>query len=210
MGDHHQRRSQFPVEFEHQRHHLLAGRVVEAAGRLVREQQRRLLHEGPRQRHALLLAARQHPRIVRQPLPQPDALEHLPGLRAGIALTAQLQRQHHVLQRRQVGQQLEALEHEAQVRAAQRGAAVLVEREHVLPTQPHRAFGRRVQAREDGQQRALARARGADDGDRLPGLQLEIDVMQNGQHAVGILDRLADVIDFEDVLSHESTADAPP
>jgi len=43
----------------------------------------------------------------------------------------QLQRQHHVLQRRVAGQELERLEHEADLQRAQPCARVLVQREQV-------------------------------------------------------------------------------
>jgi hypothetical protein len=56
----HQRGAGFAVQLEHQLHHLLAGGEVQAAGGLVGQQHRRLDDEGARQRHALLLAARQH------------------------------------------------------------------------------------------------------------------------------------------------------
>ena len=151
MGDQHQRRSLLAVELEHQRHHLLAGGVVQAAGGLVGQQQRRPLHEGARQRDALLLAAREHTRVMRQPLLQPHPLQHLARLRLGIPLAAQFQRQHHGLQRGQVRQQLEALEHKAHMARAQRGALVLVQRKEVLPRQTDRAAAGRIQARQNAQ-----------------------------------------------------------
>ena len=103
----------------------LAGGEVEAAGRLVGQQHRGPHDEGARQRDALLLAARQHARIVAQPLAQADPLQHLGGQRARVVAAQQLERQHHVLQRVQVAEQLEALEHEAQLvaRAPRRAAS---------------------------------------------------------------------------------------
>ena len=53
----------------------LGGVLVEIAGRLVGEEQRRAHHQRPRDRDALLFAARQHARPVLQPPGQPDALE---------------------------------------------------------------------------------------------------------------------------------------
>ena len=76
------------------------------------------------------------------------------ALRARAA--CQLQRQHHVLQRREVAQQLEALEHEADLARPQGGPLVFVERKQVLAGQAHRPARGGVQPRDDGQQRALA------------------------------------------------------
>ena len=62
VSDQHQRRALPAAELEHQLHHLLAGREVEAAGRLVGQQQRGSIDEGARERDALLLAAREQAR----------------------------------------------------------------------------------------------------------------------------------------------------
>ena len=167
VGHQHQRRPGLAVELEHQRHHRLAGGEVEAAGRLVGEQQRRPDDEGARQRDALLLAARQHladSGAAARP-GRPGAASRWPAARASAA-ALQLERQHHVLERVQVAEQLEALEHEADLGGAHRGALVLVDREEVDAVEPDRAVGRRVEPGDDRQQRALARARGADDGHR--------------------------------------------
>ena len=45
--------------------------------------------------------------------------------------------------------------------------------------QLHAAGGGRVQPAQQVQQRALARARGADDGQRLAGMHLEVDAAQH-------------------------------
>ena len=61
------------VHLAQQRMQRVGGRLVEIAGRLVGQQQRRLHHQRPRHGHALLLAARQHPRPVLEPLAEADA-----------------------------------------------------------------------------------------------------------------------------------------
>ena len=67
------------VQLLEERHHLDRRAAVEIARRLVGEQQRRLRDERARDRHALLLAARQLARLVIQPLAEPHALERLRG-----------------------------------------------------------------------------------------------------------------------------------
>ncbi len=190
----HQRGPQLAVELEHQRHDGLAGGEIQAAGGLVGQQHRRLHHEGPRQRHALLLAARQHLGVVAQPLPQADPLEHLGGLRAGVPGARQLQRQHDVLQRAQVAHELETLEHKTDLLGAQGRAVVFAEGEQVLPGQPDRALGGGVQACDDGQQGAFARARSADNGGGFARGEREVNIAQNGQSTGGVGDRLENVL----------------
>ena len=56
----------------------IGGVLVEVAGRLVGQQERRLHDQRPRNRDALLLAARQHARPVRQALAEADALAAAP------------------------------------------------------------------------------------------------------------------------------------
>ena len=49
--------------------------------------------------------------VVAQPLGQADPAQHLDRGASGVGSSHQFQRQHDVFQRRQVAQQLEALEH---------------------------------------------------------------------------------------------------
>jgi hypothetical protein len=82
-------------------------------------------------------------------------------------LAAVEQRQLDVLLRRGARQQVEALEDEAEVAAAQQGALVAVERLHRHAAEQVGAGGGRVQAAEDVHRGRLARAAGAHDGDEL-------------------------------------------
>ena len=68
MRDQNQGGAQFFVQFEHQLHDVLAGGKVQAAGGLVCQQNGRFDHKGTGQRHALLLAAGKHTRVMTQPL----------------------------------------------------------------------------------------------------------------------------------------------
>ncbi len=112
---------------------------VEVAGGLVGEQQRRA---GSRTRApAPRAAARRRTagagsgRGARPGRPAAGSRAPAPSTSR---IAAQLQRQHHVLQRGQRGQQLEALEHEADLLAAHARAAVLVQRRQRCAVQHHR------------------------------------------------------------------------
>ncbi len=180
MGDQHQCRSEFLVQLEHQLHHRFAGCKVQAAGGLVGQQHGRLHHKGSGQRHALLLSARKHLGVMRQPFTQAHALEHFGGHGPGVFAAGQLQRQHDVFQRRQIAQQLEALKHETNFLRAQRSAVVFAQGKNVLPGQPDRALGWSVESGNDRQQCAFARARSTDNGRCFTRCQRKVDITQNG------------------------------
>ncbi len=106
---------------------LVAGGGVQVAGRLVGEQDGRPAEQGPRDRDPLLLAARQLGRAVGEAVAQAGLVDHrLQPLRVGLA-AGDRQRQQHVLARGQHRQQVEELEDEADVVAAQPGQLVVVE-----------------------------------------------------------------------------------
>ena len=76
VGDDRDRRAR-PVELAQQLEDLGAGDAVEAAGRLVGEDDRRSPDDRPRDRDPLPLAARQLVRAVAQPVAEPDPLERV-------------------------------------------------------------------------------------------------------------------------------------
>jgi len=75
VGDEDQRRPPHRVDVAHQIHDVPAVGAVEIAGRLVGQQDRRIVGQRPRQRHALLLSARQLRRVVMRAAGQADLLE---------------------------------------------------------------------------------------------------------------------------------------
>ena len=100
----------------------LGGVLVEVAGRLVREQQRGFHDQRARDRDALLLAARQHPRPMLEPLAEPDPRQQ--ARRARLPLRRRPPRDAHrhlgVLERGELRQQVMELEHEADVPVPER------------------------------------------------------------------------------------------
>src|SRR6266851_5498091 len=181
VGHEHERGARFRVHLEHEVDHARAGRSVEISGGLVGKEELRLNHECARKRHALLLAARERLRVVPQPLGKPDAREHFRRAVRCARFARELQGQHHVLQRVQRRQQLERLEHEAEEARPERRAPVLVQSEEIGAVQAHSTRARRIEAREQAEKRRFARARGADDGHRVAGHDLERNVLQNNQ-----------------------------
>jgi hypothetical protein len=184
MGHEQQRRAAFAVQLEQEVDHLAAGRRVQVAGRLVREQQLRPGHEGARDRDALLLAARELLGIVVHAVGKAHSRQHRARIRLRAHGAGKLERKHHVFQSGHRRQELERLEHEADHAPAQRGAPVFVEREQVVAVDPHRSGARRVEPRQQPEQRRLSRSGHADDCDRLSHADLETNVRENGQFRI--------------------------
>ena len=116
------------VDVPHELEDLGARVGVELAGRLVGEEHLRLVRQGDRHGHALLLAAAEALGPMIRPLPQPDQREQLARAippRAAVA-TVEDHRQLDVLGRRQVGQQVARglLPHEADDAAPVRASAL--------------------------------------------------------------------------------------
>ena len=118
---------------------LAAGLGVEVAGRLVREDDGRLRDQRAGDRDALLLAARELGRTVAAAILEADRLDQLvaPGLVR--VLARDRQRQRDVLLGAQHRQQVEELEDEADVLAAELRQVGVVERGDLVAGDRHRA-----------------------------------------------------------------------
>ena len=89
-----------------------------------------------------------------------------------------MSRQLHVLQGRQVLDQVVELEHEAHVIAPVGGELLFIEGRDPLAVQVHLPLGRSVHAAQDVQDGGLPRTGGADDDTELPLLNLEVHIVQ--------------------------------
>src|SRR5690606_11743622 len=161
VGDEHERRAARAGQFLHQADDAFAARGPETARRLVGEQDPRLMDERARERDALLLAARELRRIMIEPTAQAHALEQRGGPRGDVSVAAQLERHLHVLERGQRRQELERLKDEADVIAPETCPLVLGQRREIGAVDRDRAAARRVETREEPEQRCLAAARRA-------------------------------------------------
>ena len=119
VGDHHDRLAELAHGPPHEVEDLGAGGGVEIAGRFVGEDDLRPAGQRPAHGDPLLLAARQFAGPMARAIDESDGLDHLvePGpvrLHAG-----EVHRQGDVLERRQGRHEVEGLEHEADLVAAQ-------------------------------------------------------------------------------------------
>ena len=177
----------------------LAGPVVQGAGGLVAQQQARVFGQGPGDGHPLLLPAGELRGEVLQPVGQAHLLQHLPGVQG---VLAELGRDLHVLQRREVGDQVVKLEDKAHLRAAEGGQALFVKGGELLGADKDPAPGEGVHAAQDVQKRGLARAGLPHDDAELPLPHGEAHVVQGGDlHLPGAVD-LFYVFKADEVLVH--------
>ncbi len=170
-----------------ERVHLRARAGIERPERLVEQQHARLARERLRDREPLLHAARERARILVAMRAKPHRGEQ------GFALVDRLAprratqaRQHrtfgelvadqHVAEHGEVREHRVALEHDAAVRPR------LVRQRRAV--EQHRAAGRPLLPEHHAQERALAAARRADDGDEGAGRDLDIDALEHDLVAV--------------------------
>jgi hypothetical protein len=148
------------VQFLQQVHHRFAVLRVQVARRLVRQQDRRLPDNRPRHRHPLLLSARELRRVVLRAVRHANSLERrlhplLPLRRRHPPIG---QRQLHVLVDREVADQVERLEDEADLTVPDPRPLRRAQVGHVLVVQIIRAGAGRIQQPQQREQRGLAAA----------------------------------------------------
>ena len=149
------------------------------------EQQRRLVGERAGDGDALLFAARKLLRVMVEPVRQPHRLEHFDCTGDSFPAPPAQQPQHEadIFQHRALFQQLEILEHHPDRAAEFRDAG---DRQDIDIFAAHQdvAAGRALLAKQQPQQRRLARPRTAGEKTKLPALHLERDVRQREGVAV--------------------------
>ena len=179
VSDHHDGGA-FLVELGEQVHHLLAVLGVEVAGGLVGEDELGVGDHGAGDGDTLLLAARELLREVLGAVGDGHPLHHGrdPLLALGSTDFHVLERQFDVLIDVELVDEVEALEHEADVALAEFGALALLQLAHLLTEQLVGAARGVVQEAEDVEQRGFAAARRPHHGHELAGLDFEGDTVQ--------------------------------
>ncbi len=140
---------------------------VQGGKRLIEQEDPRLDRQGPRQGHALLLAAGHLVGVLGRFGSEPDQLQlfHGPGPTGLARHLAHAQPEGHVLPSRHVGEEAVALEHHAHVAPLGRNAGLV----HPVDENPARID--RFEAGQDPQSGGLATARRPEEGHQFPRLQ---------------------------------------
>lgn len=182
MGDDDDRGLEFLRQAVEDRHHSERAFAVERRGRLVGEDDRRLVGECPRDRHALLFAAREFGDARLRTVLHVERSEHLQRSRTrlGIGDAGQHRQQRDVVGGIEKGDQIRRLEHESDTVAAQRaqivGLPVAVEDHFAAECEP--AGGRLDHCTQAFQQGGLAGAGRPDQADHLAGPDRHVDALQ--------------------------------
>ena len=111
--------------------------------------------------------------------PSPTAASSLRRARVRVGGAGELERHRDVLQRRHGRDEVERLEHDPDIVSAKARERVLVEAPGRWPATMHRAGVGALQPGHDHQQRRFARARRADQADRLAGAYMQVDVLED-------------------------------
>ena len=156
MGDDEHRHVLVTADVLQQLQDLLAGLIVERAGRLVAQQQLRLLGDCARNGHALLFAAGQLRREIAQPVAQADLVQ---GVGRVEMVGADLRREFDVLQCGQIRHEIVELEDESDVHPPVGYEVAFAQSGDVAAADDHAPGGGGVHAAKDVQRRGLARAR---------------------------------------------------
>ena len=158
MRDQHQRHAALGMLAEQKVDDLLAGGFVEIAGRLVGDEDCGIGRQRAGERDALLLAAGELRRIMMQTVAEPDRLQLLRRALGSVGIARELERHRDVLQRGHGRDQMEGLEDDADLAAAEAGQRVLVEGIERRAADHHLSAIRTLQPRHHHQQRGFARA----------------------------------------------------
>ena len=179
MGDEEEGRLPFAAPVEEVSDDLVAGRGVEVPGRLVREEEGGAVDEGAGDGDALLLAARKLARIVPQAVVEPHRGELFAGPVEGVGGARELARRGHVLDGGHGRDEVEGLEHDADVGPPEPREPVLVEGREVFPRHLDPARRRPLETADDHEQGGLAGSGRPDDAHRFPGGEVEVDAAQD-------------------------------
>ena len=168
-----------PVELDQRIHDFVRGAGVQVAGGFVGQQHRRRIDQGAGDGDALLLAAGKLAGRVAFAVRQAEQLQRLAG-QGGALGPGQMgrgidQRQLDIFQRAGARQEIEALEHEAELFAADRGRGGLSQPRHIHAFEEILPAGGPVETAQDRHQGGLARAGRAHDGHEFAAFDSEID-----------------------------------
>ena len=180
-------------QLPHDGQHLAGQFRVEGAGGLIEIDDLGAGGKSAGDGHALLLTARQLMRVGIRLVGKSDAAEqlHRLGLRRRLVHFLQLdRRKHDVLQHGEVGEQVEALEHHADVLAHLVDIGLFVGDHGVV--YDDLAAGRLLELVETAEQRGLARTGRSDDADNLALGDGEVDAVENLE-LVKVLDKISDL-----------------
>ena len=167
-------------EVADQLHDVGAGVLIEGRGRLVANQEGRLVDQRAGDRDALLLTAGERVGPAFFAALEADLIDDRQGAFTGFVIRPTLDQEgdHHVLDDGERRDEVEGLEDEAEVPAAERRELFLAEAVEALTEDLDRARLRRERAGDDGEEGRLPATRGTDQHDELAAAGLEVGLLE--------------------------------
>jgi hypothetical protein len=156
-----------------------AGFAIQVAGRLIGQQQRRLRSECAGERHALLLTAGKLAGIMGGAVLQPNRFQPCGGAVESVGETCEFQRDRDILQRRHGRDQVERLEHDADMVAAEARQPVLIQPAQIMAGDIDKPAGRALQPGHDHHHGGLAGPRRSDHTDGFAAPDRQVDATQD-------------------------------
>src|ERR1700694_2961763 len=201
----HQHRGAASIDLQEQLNDLPRGGRVQVSRGLIGEKNPRVMDEGPGDRDALLLAARKLVRVLVLFAFQPHDAQHFLDLRLEMAQGAfgHAQREGHVLENGQVGQQLEILKDHPDLPPEVRQMTPF-EAAQILALDMNSAGCRLLFADQEADQRRLAGAAGTNEEDEVLPRNFKGDIAQRDRAVgIGLLHALqADLRNSRDYRGH--------
>ena len=175
---------------------------IEVPGRFVRQQQLRLVQQRPRNRRALLFAARKFRRPVTHAAGKPDRFQQRDRtlLRFAARQPRQIARQHDVFEHGQLRQQMVGLEDEADLPVPEPGGLAAAQLRHVDSGDADRPGIRLLQRADQIQQRGFAAAGGAEQAGPFAAPDLPVHAAQDRQFLPAEFVGARDAAQFDDIL----------
>ena len=187
MGGDHEGDTVVAVQRREELHDLDRRSLVEVSGRLVGQNDFRVAGEGPGNRDPLALSPGQSRRDAAHVVGESNPGEQFLGPDHASAALHPLEEQRpcHVLHRGQHRDEMEGLEHEAELLVSESGERAIVMATEVHALDSHGAGVRVVETADQVEQRALAAAGRAGRDHELAGFDFEIDRVQHPQPGTG-------------------------
>lgn len=185
--------------------HRLGGPGVEVARRLVHQDQRGLVHEGPGNGDSLLLSSRERAGTMIGPISQPQQIEQLASARGDVAHRPMLNESRHryVFEGRELGKQVMELKNKPDGAVAKGRKLIVALFEEVVSREPDGPGSGTVEGAEQVEERRLSRSTLSNDRYDVALLDRHLQILQHRQRFVppGIV-LLDEIVDREEWSVH--------
>ena len=179
--------------------HAFPGVLIEVAGRLVRENEPRLVRDRPRDRDALLLSARETVGEGIRPVRQADFSKERarPAASVRSVLTVQLKRKEEVFENGEGWNEVQELKDKPQMFSAKERAVAFGQRSELFAYDPNYSSIGSVDSADQVQEGGLTGAGRSDDRDALTSLYDEIHAVEHDVMAIAFAVALPEPCDLD-------------